>query len=298
MKLCSSDDHDTTAPQVRLRLSTDKYVLTKFCVCLDKCVSRVCTCKCVCQDRYVLTKCLCLRLSTDKASIAQELLKLQQEECNQSTESVNESVNESTESYIRKVIIFDRMAVINRVDIKEEETKTCDEFAASFIKITKRESLSYNEVRIIFDRYTLSSLKTSMRTKQTDGTAVRYKVTDKTNIEHLTTKQLLVNIETKNDLTMFLAEKVEIYLNNLDYVVVYGNIWKHTCTRKHYLEADTGIVLHALDVSERDPFTDPVISCSDTDVLLILLFYHEDLCSSCIFKTRNNDIKFKQFTRT
>ena len=33
----------------------------------------------------------CLRLSTDKASIAQELLKLQQKKCNQSTESVNES---------------------------------------------------------------------------------------------------------------------------------------------------------------------------------------------------------------
>ena len=56
-----------------------------------------------------------LRLSTDKASITQELLKLQQEECNQSTESVNES----TESNIRKVTTFDEMAVVNRVDIKK-----------------------------------------------------------------------------------------------------------------------------------------------------------------------------------
>ena len=115
------------------------------------------------------------------------------------------------------------MAVFNRVYIKKEKIKACDEFATSFINIIKRESLSYNEVRIIFDRYTLPSLKTSMRTKRTNGVAVRYKVTDKTNIEHLTTKQFLANIETRNDLTMYLAKKVEIYLNNLDYVVVYEN---------------------------------------------------------------------------
>ena len=118
---------------------------------------------------------------------------MQQEECNQSTESVNES----TESNIRKVTTFDEMAVVNRVDIKKEKLKTCDEFATSFINIIKRESLSYNEVRVIFGRYTLSSLKPSTRAKRTNGIAVRYKVTDKTNIEHLTTKQFLANIETK-----------------------------------------------------------------------------------------------------
>ena len=97
---------------------------------------------------------------------------------------------------------------------------------------------------------------------------------------------------------MYLTEKVEIYLNNLDYVVVCGN----TCITNmmnlketfdyNQEEADAGVVLHALEVSQRDPFTDLVISCSYTDVLLILLFYFEDLCSSYIFKNRNNEFKF------
>ena len=137
-----------------------------------------------------------------------------------------------------------------------------------------------------------------MRTKRTNGIAVRYKVTDITNVEHLTTKQFLANIETKNDLMMCLAEKVETYLNNLDYVVGYGNTCitnmmnlKETLFGYNEEEADTVIVLHALDVSERDPFIDRVLSCSDADVLLILLFYYEDLCSSCMFKTRNNEFK-------
>ena len=62
------------------------------------------------------------------------------------------------------------------------------------------------------------------QSEQTELLAIRYKVTDKTNIENLTKKkQFLANIETENDLTMYLAGKVDIYLNNLDYVVVYGN---------------------------------------------------------------------------
>ena len=86
------------------------------------------------------------------------------------------------------------MAVANRVDIKKEKIKTYNEFATSFINIIKREPLSYYEVRIIFDKYTMSSLKTSMLTNRTNGIAVRYKVADKRNIEHLSTKQFLGNI--------------------------------------------------------------------------------------------------------
>ena len=50
-------------------------------------------------------------------------------------------------------------------------------------------------------------------------------------------------------------------------------------------EADIGIVLHALDVSKNDPFTELVIACSDKDVLLILLNCFEGIKSCTIFKT-------------
>ena len=54
-------------------------------------------------------------------------------------------------------------------------------------------------------------------------------------------------------------------------------------------EADTGIVLHALDVSKRDQCGELVISCSDTDVLLILLHYFDNLTSSTISKTTEHE---------
>ena len=42
----------------------------------------------------------------------------------------------------------------------------------------------------------------------------------------------------------------------------------------------TQVVLYTLDVTQRNPFSGLLISCSDTDVLLILLHYFEDICSS------------------
>ena len=55
-------------------------------------------------------------------------------------------------------------------------------------------------------------------------------------------------------------------------------------------EADTIIVLHAIDVTRRNPFSDLIISCSDTDVPLILLHYFEDLCSTTVFSTHEHDM--------
>ena len=62
----------------------------------------------------------------------------------------------------------------------------------------------------------------------------------------------------------------------------------------HYHEqADTCIVLHSLDVTKRNPFTDLVVYCCDTDVLLLLLYYCDELRGSTIFLTTNRDICFR-----
>ena len=41
-------------------------------------------------------------------------------------------------------------------------------------------------------------------------------------------------------------------------------------------EIDTGMILHAVDVKQRKPLSGLVISCSDTDILLIMLCYFGD----------------------
>ena len=59
--------------------------------------------------------------------------------------------------------------------------------------------------------------------------------------------------------------------------------------------------LHAIDVCKRDPFTKLTISCSDTDVLLILLNYFDQLPSTTAFKTTHHQYNlhsiYEKFTR-
>ena len=58
-------------------------------------------------------------------------------------------------------------------------------------------------------------------------------------------------------------------------------------------EADTGIVLHAIDISIRNQFTDLSIVYDDMDVLLILLHYVGDLSVSTNFVTQHNTMSLR-----
>ena len=51
--------------------------------------------------------------------------------------------------------------------------------------------------------------------------------------------------------------------------------------------------MNSLDVTKRNHFTDLVRYCCDTDVLLLLIYYFDGLCSSTIFHTTNRDIHFR-----
>ena len=101
-------------------------------------------------------------------------------------------------------------------------------------------------------------------------------------------------VKTKKKLTNYLALKPAIDLER-DLV----NVFKRTCLTNSLdldenlkicgkKEDDTYIVLYAMDVGRRDPFSKLKISCSDTDVLLILLNYFEQLPSATVFKTTDH----------
>ena len=82
----------------------------------------------------------------------------------------------------------------------------------------------------------------------------------------------------------------------LDFVILYGNCCLTTISslnRKLFDynqgEADTEVVIHALDMIKNDHFTELVVTCLDTDVLLILLNYFEDINSPTILKTSHQE---------
>ena len=183
------------------------------------------------------------------------------------------------------------MAVVNKIDIKKMKLKSCSEFALAF-----KEAQRFDEVRVIFDRFTEESLKSGTRTGRTEGETVRYKICDDIVIE-----QFLFDIKTKQDLTKYFSMKLYDVFQNVAFAVSY----EFTCISKipdidarlkdHcHKEADTCIVLHSLDVTKRNLFTDLVVYCCDTDVLLLLLYYLDGLCSSTIFLTINRDIRLRK----
>ena len=125
-------------------------------------------------------------------------------------------------------------------------------------------------------------------------------MTDSTRIRHLETKKFLASIETKRELTRYLADKLAVDLEK-DFVVVFdrscfSNLADLEESLKTYgqEEADTGIVLHAIDVCRRDPFSELTISWLDIDVLLTLLNYFEQLGSTTIFKTTEHCYNLRQ----
>ena len=82
---------------------------------------------------------------------------------------------------------------------------------------------------------------------------------------------------TKKELTTYISQRLAGFLNK-EFVFAF----ERTCVTsipdldsdmEEYgqEEADTGIVLHTMNVCKRDPFTKLTISWSDIDVLLILL---------------------------
>ena len=138
-----------------------------------------------------------------------------------------------------------------------------------------------------FYRYIEESLKAGTRSARTGGETTRYKIR----------KKFLSDIHTKNELTNYLSKKLYQALNSVTFVISYEkmcitNVDKLNENLKSHSheEADTCIFLHALDVTARNLFTELVVYCSDNDVLLQLLHYFNDICSSTIFRSTSCDI--------
>ncbi|CAH3136345.1 unnamed protein product, partial [Porites lobata] len=188
-----------------------------------------------------------------------------------------------------KVAIVDGMAEVQSLD-KPEWIKNSRDLAEHF---TNRLLVKYNdlqELHIIFDRYDVpSSLKSATRVKRQGGhVPIYYRITDSTHIAKLPMKKLLAHSKTKGELTTFLAKNVKDNANGRQVVVAWGTECEATHRDVRHLrstqeEADTKIILHALDASAQGA-TQLSIYSPDTDVLVLALRRYPDLCSNSCFR--------------
>ena len=78
--------------------------------------------------------------TNDESVIAEQLFKLQAD----STSDPPLIEDEDGADDVRKVIIIDGMAVVNRVDIKKRNVKSCAEFAKCFLDIINKEAVNFD----------------------------------------------------------------------------------------------------------------------------------------------------------
>ena len=143
------------------------------------------------------------------------------------------------------------------------------------------------EVHVVFDRYDIpNSLKEGTRQKRTGTSrAVVYKITVDAVIDKIMIKDLLSCSQNKETLAIFLAAQlIECKKDSqTTYVVtskgdcVASNILPIQHLRSEQEEADTRMLLHALDATQRGA-TSITIQSPDTDVLVLTLWVYKRLC--------------------
>ena len=191
-----------------------------------------------------------------------------------------------------QVCIIDAMAEVQSLD-KQDWIKSFSQLADHFAWRIFEKYGDNDEIRLIFDRYDLpSSLKEANRKKRLGNhDPVYYRVTSTTHIAKVPMKKLLSHAKTKSELTEYLAERTIEHAerNGTRAVVVYGCESKGNKKDMSYLksdqeEADTKIVLHALDATASGA-TEIRIHSPDTDVFILCLRRYPDLCQNTVFVT-------------
>ena len=171
-----------------------------------------------------------------------------------------------------------------------------------FSKIILKESQGFTEVRVLFDRYDELSLKYKTREDLTSGIQIQYKIEYDTNIENLTSEKFLSHGNTKRDLTKYLSWKISQVLSAAGkrYVAAYNstaesNIVDFPGELKFHSheEVDTLIALHSIDVAKRNLFCQLYVACSDTDVLLLHLYFYSQICNNAVIHAITPEIDVK-----
>ena len=227
-------------------------------------------------------------LGNDKSSVMHEIEKM----IERSEESERESRDTEggvglDEEVTETVVIFDGMAVLHRIKLGGP-IKCCRNLAEAFLDLIMHESVGSKEIRVVFDRYIEDSLKSSTRDKRaSDGTTkTPYKIAEDTSLEKITMKKFLANDQTKIELTTFLGNFLVVKFNSLAvrFAVSYSNITKSNINAidpnlngHNHEEADTLMILHAIDVGKQNPFRKLLVKSPDTDVFLLLIHHCQEL---------------------
>ena len=150
-----------------------------------------------------------------------------------------------------------------------------------FKNYSERKSRISRSARIIWQIW-WTILKSKTREDRTSGIQIQCKIEDDTNIENITSEKFLSLVNTKRDFTKCLSCKIAQVFSAAEkrYIVVYSII-----AESSFVHFPDEFKFHpqSIDVAKSNPFCQLYVACSDTDVLLLLLYFCLQICNNTIF---------------
>ncbi|MES9880361.1 MAG: hypothetical protein ABW185_05705, partial [Sedimenticola sp.] len=172
-----------------------------------------------------------------------------------------------------RAIIIDAMALVYELSAKP--VKTCEQFANEFVKHSEALIRRGDEGHVIFDHYDVDkSLKSNARARRNKGEYEKAHVCNDMTPIRTPFRKFISNTKTKQSLTIYLAEKLLDRYKDDDTPVVVSTsngIQSNKLTVEHLRssqeEADTILIMHAIDAVKREKKVD--IVSPDTDVFIL-----------------------------
>ena len=132
------------------------------------------------------------------------------------------SLTGNTDEKSLNAVIIDAMALLNKIQITPQ-MKINSEIKTAFKNPLLQKASHFDDIRLVYGRYLNSSFEEQYCEKRTSGRQIKYIIRDSTPLESITLEDFLSHIETKSDLTTYLAEYCVKELKKTDkkFVVVY-----------------------------------------------------------------------------
>lgn len=185
------------------------------------------------------------------------------------------------------IIIIDGHALIQSLG-KPPRCKTFGDYAKTFEKTVMKQILgTVSRIDVVFDQYRPLSIKSTTRSKRAGQTRPIHKVINRDDLPlPQAWKNFIALGENKEDLALFLIGNLATHNGTVNEVDVGGSKPNGFSTTRgviptlnaNHEEADTRIILHALEAIDAG-YESIIVKCHDTDVLLLLLHFTRDkLC--------------------
>ena len=121
----------------------------------------------------------------------------------------------------RKIAVVDGMVLVQKMTTKPVTVVTVMDLSVFFNDRLMNLTRSFGEAIVVLNTYKADSLKSTTRQKRRKGKdPVQYQVRDETSIRHITMSRFLSHVQTKADLTEYLAEKTLDYIKDSSKVVI------------------------------------------------------------------------------